>query len=208
MAIHFAPLKTHTPKAQTPAFAARVAARPASLNVRGMAAAPRFRLPDPSQLAAAPSPPPASSFAASFLALFGGVSSPPPAQAPSAAAAPPAQAPRPAPTAEDVFGPAPWVTRPTGLGPDGASYDYNPLYFATPETAAAVAQMVGGTVVPSNQFTSAPGSTFQQQQPNLMVRLSNGALINPGLVAGFYTHGYPQSLVDQMIANEVANTKA
>lgn len=203
MAIHFASLKTHTSKVQTPAFPARVADRSSPIDGRGTA--PRFRLPDSSPLTAAPSPPPAPSFAASFLALFGGVSSPPPAPAPSAAAA---TAPRPAPTAEDVFGPAPWVTRPTGLGPDGISYDYNPLYFATPQTAAAVAQMVGGTVVASNQFTSAPGSTFQQQQPNLMVRLSNGALINPGLVAGFYTHGYPQSLVDQMIANEVANTKA
>jgi hypothetical protein len=204
MAIHFASLKAHTP-----VFAARVAARPSPIDARGMAAAPRFRLSDASPRTAAASPPPAPSFAASFLALFGGVSSPPPAQAPSAtAAAPSAQAPRAAPTAEEVFGPAPWLTRPTGIGPDGVSYDYNPLYFAAPETAAAVAQMVGGTVVQSIEFTSAPGSTFQQQQPNLMVRLSNGALINPGLVAGFYTHGYPQSLVDQMIAGEVANTKA
>ena len=36
-----------------------------------------------------------------------------------------------------------------------------------------------------------------------MVKLSDGRLINPGLVASFYTHGYPQSYVDQMIANEV-----
>jgi len=66
--------------------------------------------------------------------------------------------------------------------------------------------MVGGTVVQSNELTSSPGSHFMQQQPNQMVRLANGTVINPGLVATFYTHGYPQSMVDQMIANEVGNT--
>ena len=116
--------------------------------------------------------------------------------------------PVPAPTAQDVFGPAPWLNNPTGLAPDGTVYNYNSQYFATPQTAAAVAQMLGGTVVAVNEITSAPGSNFQQQQPNQMVRLSSGALINPGLVAGFYTHGYPQSVVDQMIANEVANVNA
>ena len=68
--------------------------------------------------------------------------------------------------------------------------------------------MVGGTVVQINAFTNAPGTTFHQQQPNHMVKLPSGGLINPGLVAGFYTHGYPQSMVDQMISNEVANVKA
>ncbi len=110
----------------------------------------------------------------------------------------------PAPTAESVFGPSPWMTNPTGVGPNGAVYGYNPFYFASPETAAKVAQMVGGTVVQSNQFTG-NGGTFTQQQPNLMVQLPNGHLINPGLVASFYTHGYPQSYVDQMVANEVQN---
>lgn len=205
MAIHFASLKAHT----SSLAAARGAARPPSSN-RGIAgtAPPRLR-----SAGTTPSPGPESAAEAqaaqsavpSFLALFSGVSGSPATPAPAAASLP---AKASAPTAEGVFGPAPWLAHPTGIGPDGVSYDYNPLYFATPETAAAVAQMVGGTVVPSNEFTSAPGSTFQQQQPNLMVRLSNGARINPGLVAGFYTHGYPQSLIDQMIANEVANTKA
>jgi len=78
------------------------------------------------------------------------------------------------------------------------------MYFATADTAAKVAQMVGGTVVQSNQFTGNGGS-FTQQQPNLMVQLPNGHLINPGLIASFYTHGYPQSYVDQMVASEVQN---
>ncbi|HEV2447163.1 MAG TPA: hypothetical protein VGS58_14625, partial [Candidatus Sulfopaludibacter sp.] len=115
-------------------------------------------------------------------------------------------APAPAPTAESVFGDNPWLTNPTGLNPDGTTYSFNPQYFATPQTAAMVAQMVGGTVVQSNEMTNAPGSPYMQQQPNQMVQLKDGKLINPGLVAGFYTHGYPQSMVDQMIANEVANT--
>jgi hypothetical protein len=64
--------------------------------------------------------------------------------------------------------------------------------------------MVGGTVVQSNQFTG-NGGVFTQQQPNLMVQLPDGHLINPGLVASFYAHGYPQSYVDQLVSNEVDN---
>ena len=110
-----------------------------------------------------------------------------------------------APTAESVFGPTPWVANPTGMAPDGSSYGYNPMYFASAATAAKVAQMVGGKVVTSNQFTSADGP-FQQQQPNQMVELANGTLINPGLVAGFYTHGYPQSYIDFLVQNEIQGT--
>jgi hypothetical protein len=109
-----------------------------------------------------------------------------------------------APTAESVFGPSPWVTNPTGTAPDGSSYDYNPMYFATEATAAQVAQMVGGTVVASDQI--ADGGSFVQQQPNQMVQLADGKLINPGLVASFYTHGYPQSYIDLLVQNETQGT--
>jgi hypothetical protein len=105
------------------------------------------------------------------------------------------------PTAESVFGANPWITNPTGTAPDGSSYGYNPLYFATPATAAKVAQLVGGQVVASDQIASAGG--FAQQQPNEMVELPNGTLINAGLVASFYTHGESQACVDQMIQNEI-----
>jgi hypothetical protein len=64
--------------------------------------------------------------------------------------------------------------------------------------------MVGGTVVSMNEITSAPGSPFQQNQPNLMVQLPNGGLINPGLVADIYTHGWNQAFENQQVANEVA----
>jgi len=109
----------------------------------------------------------------------------------------------PIPTVQSVFGANPWLADPTGTGPTG-TYTYNPCYFATPQTAATVASMLGGTVVSLNTCSTA-GSMYVQNQPNEMVQLPNGKLINPGLVAEFYTHGYPQSMVNQMIANEVAN---
>ncbi len=110
-----------------------------------------------------------------------------------------------APTAESVFGPTPWISNPTGQGPGGSIYNYNPYYFATPQTAAKVAQMVGGIVVQTCAFTP-NGGPFAQTQANQMVQLPNGRMINPGLVASFYTHGYPQSYIDQLIATEVGNT--
>jgi hypothetical protein len=137
--------------------------------------------------------PPAAE-APDFRALFTSKNTP---------AAPPPPPPAPAPTAESVFGPNPWIANPTGIGPNGA-FSYNPHYFATPQTAAMVAQMVGGKVVPSSQFTP-NGGPFLQQQPNQMVQLPDGRMINPGLVASFYTHGYPQSYIDMMVACEVKN---
>jgi hypothetical protein len=99
------------------------------------------------------------------------------------------------------------MSNPTGTGPNGITYGYNPLYFATESTAEQVAKMVGGTVVQSNEFMKdTPGTPFVQQQPNEMVQLSNGALINPGLIASLYTHGYPQwGEVDQYVAAQVAD---
>ena len=105
-----------------------------------------------------------------------------------------------APTTESLFGANPWCTDAGGTGPS-CSYSYNPMYFATPATAAKVAQMLGGKVVAMNAIT--PFGPFQQNQPNLMVQMPDGKLINAGLVAGFYSHGYPQQMVDQMISSEV-----
>jgi hypothetical protein len=103
-----------------------------------------------------------------------------------------------------LFGPNPWVADPTGYGPNGVITHYNPVYFATQQTAETVAQMLGGTVVPSVQITTAPGSPFQQNQLNLMVQLPNGGLINPGFIADLYTHNWPQPFINQQIAAEVA----
>jgi hypothetical protein len=110
------------------------------------------------------------------------------------------------PTAQSVFGPNVWVTDPVGLNPDGTSFEYNPFYFATESTAQTVAQMVGGSVITENVFTQPGDALFVQQQPNYMVQMSNGAVINPGLVASFYTFGFSQTQIDTMVAQEVANT--
>lgn len=218
MAIHVASLK-HT----TPAVSAPISRRPTlptaavgGAGIRNTGIRRPQTSPQPSYKAVAAdafsgqtSDDPASSPDASssgltgaqiIQALFPGGGTPGPA--------PTGVAPAAAPTAESVFGPNPWLANPTWADPDGSTYSYNPQYFATPETAAKVAQMVGGTVVETNACITGPSGPFQQQQPNQMVRLSNGTLINPGLVAGFYTHGYSQSQVDQMIANEAGGTSA
>jgi len=104
------------------------------------------------------------------------------------------------PTLESVFGTGDvWLSDPTGSGA-GFSWNYNPIYFATEQTAETVAKLLGGTVVASDDITSAPGSPLQQSQPNEMVKLSNGAQVNAGLVADLYNHGYPQSYIDQELS--------
>jgi hypothetical protein len=106
-----------------------------------------------------------------------------------------------APTAQSLFGANPWETDAGGTGPNGA-YSYNQYYFATPQTAATVAQMLGGKVVTADAIT--PYGPFTQNEPNQMVQMPDGRLINAGLVAGFYDHGYTQQTVDKMIAAEVS----
>ena len=105
-----------------------------------------------------------------------------------------------APTAQELFGATPWNTDAGGTGP-GGSYSYNPYYFATAATAAKVAQMLGGKVVSTDAIT--PSGPFVQNQPNQMIQMPDGRLINAGLVAGFYDHGFTQQTVDKMIAAEV-----
>jgi len=127
----------------------------------------------------------------SFLSLF---------QSPPTAPAAVPVAPTPPPTAESVFGDNPWIASPTGTSPT-STYSMNPYYFATADTAQKVAQMLGGKVVAMDAYT-VPG-LFVQNQPNQLVELPNGKLINPGIIASFYTHGYSQATVDQMVANEI-----
>jgi hypothetical protein len=133
--------------------------------------------------------------AADFRKLFGGT----PAPAEVAPPAPPSP-----PTAQSVFGPNPWIANPGGQAPNGVTYGYNPYYFATPATAAKVAQMVGGTVVETNAIT--PYGPFKQNQPNEMVQLPNGRLLNAGIIASFYDHGYSQQYINMLISNEVNDT--
>ena len=117
---------------------------------------------------------------------------------PAASVAPPTTSIDPrAPTAQSLFGPNPWITTAAA-----GSFSYNPYYFATPATAAKVAQMLGGKVVATDAIT--PSGPFTQNQPNQMIQMPNGRLINAGLVAGFYDHGFTQQTVDKMIAAEVS----
>ena len=139
--------------------------------------------------------------AADFRALFTSRSSAPvpatdPAPTPSTAA----------PTAQSLFGPNPWMSNPGGVAPNGVTYSYNPYYFATAETAAKVAQMVGGTVVQANALT--PYGPFQQNQQNYMVQLPNGRQINAGLFASFFDHGYTKDLADRMVTAELTDAPA
>ena len=139
--------------------------------------------------------------AADFRALFTSRSNPPTPAAPAAAPAS-----NLAPTAQSLFGPNPWMTNPGGVAPNGVTYSYNPYYFATEDTAAKVAQMVGGTVVKESALT--PYGPFQQNMPNYMVQLPNGRQIYAGIFASFFDHGYTQDFVNRLIASEINDTAA
>lgn len=107
-----------------------------------------------------------------------------------------------APTAESLFGANPWVANAGGKGPYG-SYSYNKYYFATPDTAAKVAQMLGGKVVATNDIT--PLGPFVQDQPNQMVQMPDGRMINAGIIASYFDHGWSQQTVDQLINGEIGS---
>jgi len=85
-----------------------------------------------------------------------------------------------------------------GYSSGGGSYTYNSMYFATKETAEKVAEMLGGKVVAQNAMVGDTGPFFQQQ-PNYMVQLPNGHLVNAGLTASYFTHGWSQSFIDTML---------
>jgi hypothetical protein len=107
-----------------------------------------------------------------------------------------------APTAESLFGPNPWITNAGGTGPAG-SYSYNKYYFATPATAAKVAQMLGGKVVATNDLT--PYGPFVQNDANQMVQMPDGRLINAGIIASYYDRGWSQQSVDALVNGEIGN---
>ena len=114
--------------------------------------------------------------------------------------APPATS--PVPTAESVFGPNLFLENPVATLPDGRLYPYNPVWFATPETAAKVAQLLGGKVVAQNCFTG-ENNISCQLQPNQMVQMPNGGLLNAGLVVNLYMHGYSQSYIDARVQDMI-----
>jgi hypothetical protein len=111
------------------------------------------------------------------------------------------------PTPDEIFGADPFVSNPEGTFLDWysgqqRSYGFNRHYFATESAANILAERLGGTVVQANSILGDSGY-FSQTQPNRMIRFPNGREVNAGIVASFYTHGYPQSYIDRLIANEI-----
>jgi hypothetical protein len=103
------------------------------------------------------------------------------------------------------LGPTPFMNTPTGTGPTG-SFDFNSTYFPTQATAQTIADMLGGQVVAQNAILSSPGSPFHQSQPNYMVQLPNGNVINPGFIAQAIATKQPRATIDALIYSEVNNT--
>jgi len=90
-------------------------------------------------------------------------------------------------TAQAVFGLSPWELNPTVTTPAGTTPE-NPAYFATQATAQLVAEIMGGTAI----LVPPIGS---QNQGTWMVLLPNNGLINAGLMAFLFTHGYGLDLI-------------
>ncbi|MCX6628867.1 MAG: hypothetical protein NTW28_14700 [Candidatus Solibacter sp.] len=123
----------------------------------------------------------------------------------AASAAPASAAPASAASPFPDLGPEPFMSAPTGTGPSG-SYGFNPVYFPTQATAQKIAQMLGGTVVAQDALLNAPGSPFKQNQPNFMVQLPNGNVINPGYIAQAIAVGQPRNMIDALIYSTVNDT--
>jgi len=136
--------------------------------------------------------------AADFRALFSVKPAAPSAPQPAGAPAPATQS---VPTLESVFGPNPFMANPGFIGPDGKTYGYNPVYFATRETAEKLAQMYGGTVVERNYM--APNGGFQQTQVNEMIQFPNGNVVNAGLLASYFNLGLTKAQIDQTVATDM-----
>ena len=138
--------------------------------------------------------------AADFRALFTSHTSSTPAAAPTVQVA------KMAPTAQEMFGPNPWMSNPGGVAPNGVPYSYNPYYFATQDTAAKVAQMVGGKAVAYSAIT--PYGPFQQNMPNYMVQMPDGREINAGVFASIFDHGYTAEFANRLVQTEITGNPA
>jgi hypothetical protein len=108
------------------------------------------------------------------------------------------------PTVAGVFGAAsPWLANPTGTGPVvGGIITFNPQYFATPQTAALVAGWFNGTVTTDTSFCGPASNLFKPDQYPAAVQVPGGGLINPGLVAAFFSHSLPIQQIQAMLQNE------
>lgn len=83
--------------------------------------------------------------------------------------------------------------------PNGSSFRVNPKYCATKETADAVRDILSAKGFPSTMFQQGPqGRLFSGWASDPVYWLQfqefgseNGTKINAGLLADYFTHGYP-----------------
>lgn len=97
-----------------------------------------------------------------------------PPASPSAPSAP-AQPTPPATSTADL-----WETSVTGTGPYGGTWNYNPLQFATPQTAEQMAQIVGGQVQADTL------GLYTTSSPILEITGAGDNPLNAGLVADLF----------------------
>jgi hypothetical protein len=110
---------------------------------------------------------------------------------------------------QNPFGPAPYFANPTqnifdttGGSTKTVQQSLAPYYYPTQQTAQTVAQLFGGTV-----FVQSPdgASPFTLNQPSYMVRLANGAEINPGIISHFYDTRSDTPAQLQQLVQDVLN---
>lgn len=118
------------------------------------------------------------------------------------------------PTAQQLFGPEPWVTDPPpGGNSNFGPYLYSKYYFATLATAQLLcriielgAKLAPGTckVVAVNDITGA-GGPFGQNQPNQMIQLPNESITprNAGIMAKFFQDTASMDMVNQLFTAEI-----
>lgn len=111
------------------------------------------------------------------------------------------------PTA-NPYGNSPFAANPGFTGPNGPG-GYNPQTFATQSTAQQIASQYGGTVIsnPSAGLLGAPSSPFQTNQPQYMIQMPNGTIIDPAKIASLYANAGPGGLTayDQAQVQDVLN---
>lgn len=119
------------------------------------------------------------------------------------------------PTAQQYFGPKPWVMNPTGqVLTTGMQFSYNPYYFATPEAAQKVADYVGRGARVEAVIGVCQFGPFTQSHPNQMIQLPHtmdedgnitkrGVRFNAGLFMSFFDQGYSQVYVDRLVKSEL-----
>jgi len=184
-------LRNATRSVQTPWVVAKGVRKETATGASATAAASTAGSTTPGTQPATPVDP-----AANFKSLFGHVN------ASLLTPAPPVAAPKPAnPTLQSVFGPNAYASNPGGVAPNGVTYNFNPIYFASRATADKLALMYGGTVVEANAIT--PYGPFQQNQMNEMIRFPNGNVVNAGILASYFDRGWSQEQINGAIAGEI-----